>query len=203
MWAVGVVVVGLLVVLGEGKQYTNPVIDSNHPDPGVLIENGMVYAVTTSGDAPDAFPIMVRFCAVCCLWQCFDFSIHLVWLCFVVEMRGGGRLFLSPPPLHLLSFFCVCVCVCGLLSFLISCCLTGCMLKTSVDLVNWNISGHVFPANATGRPSWAVRDFWAPEIHRIAPGLYNVYFAARFGLCMCVIWEDSASCLPASSPLSP
>ena len=108
MWAVGVVVVGLLVVLGEGKQYTNPVIDSNHPDPGVLIENGMVYAVTTSGDAPDAFPIMVRFCAVCCLWQCFDFSIHLVWLCFVVEMRGGGGYFSLPPP-FCLFFVCVCV----------------------------------------------------------------------------------------------
>ena len=99
-------------MLGEGKQYTNPVIDSNHPDPGVLIENGMVYAVTTSGDAPDAFPIMVRFCAVCCLWQCFDFSIHLVWLCFVVEMRGGGAaISLSPPPPPFAFFLWVCVCL--------------------------------------------------------------------------------------------
>ncbi|EGD80953.1 hypothetical protein PTSG_01536 [Salpingoeca rosetta] len=96
-----------LTIRGHGDVH-KPVIDSNHPDPGVLIQDGVVYAVTTSGDAPDAFPIM-----------------------------------------------------------------------TSTDMVNWKLSGHVFPANAAGRPTWAVRDFWAPEIHRISASQYNVYFAAR------------------------
>eukprot|EP00043_Microstomoeca_roanoka_P007610 m.73448 g.73448 ORF g.73448 m.73448 type:complete len:341 (+) comp13893_c0_seq3:255-1277(+) len=39
--------------------YTNPVINANHPDPGVLFYDGKFYAATTSGDNPDAFPIMV------------------------------------------------------------------------------------------------------------------------------------------------
>eukprot|EP01147_Barroeca_monosierra_P004388 gene4388-8525_t len=45
----------------QGNMYTNPVINSNHPDPGVLIHEGTIFAATTSGDAPDAFPIMADY----------------------------------------------------------------------------------------------------------------------------------------------
>ena len=39
--------------------YTNPVINVNSPDPGVLQWNSRFYLVSTTGDAPDAFPIFV------------------------------------------------------------------------------------------------------------------------------------------------
>ncbi|EGD74761.1 hypothetical protein PTSG_06998 [Salpingoeca rosetta] len=87
--------------------YTNPVIDSNHPGPGVLIQDGVVYAVTTSGDAPDAFPIM-----------------------------------------------------------------------TSTDMVNWKLSGHVFPANAAGRPTWALCD-WKREGNGAIPPVPTPIFVQR------------------------
>lgn len=53
----------------QGNMYTNPVINSNHPDPGVLIHEGTIFAATTSGDAPDAFPIMV--CSSCFIYLKF------------------------------------------------------------------------------------------------------------------------------------
>eukprot|EP00056_Hartaetosiga_gracilis_P016348 m.243029 g.243029 ORF g.243029 m.243029 type:complete len:345 (+) comp39807_c0_seq1:8-1042(+) len=89
--------------------YTNPVVDqTNVPDPGVLYHNNLYYAVTTSGNAADKFPI-----------------------------------------------------------------------RTSHDLVNWTLSGFVFPNGSKGTPKWGVSDFWAPEIHFISDKQFNVYFAAR------------------------
>ena len=40
--------------------YTNYVAPGDHPDPGVLPlqHQGLWYVATTTGDAPDAFPIM-------------------------------------------------------------------------------------------------------------------------------------------------
>lgn len=49
-------------------------------------------------------------------------------------------------------------------------------IYTSPDLVTWTPAGHVFPQ--ARKPSWAVSDFWAPEIHRVG-GHYVVYFSAR------------------------
>eukprot|EP00052_Salpingoeca_macrocollata_P015336 m.122126 g.122126 ORF g.122126 m.122126 type:complete len:693 (-) comp19651_c0_seq1:23-2101(-) len=40
--------------------YTNPVKNGNRPDPGAFrYKDGLFYVATTSGDAPDAYPIMV------------------------------------------------------------------------------------------------------------------------------------------------
>eukprot|EP01097_Dermamoeba_algensis_P004040 TRINITY_DN2705_c0_g1_i1.p1 TRINITY_DN2705_c0_g1~~TRINITY_DN2705_c0_g1_i1.p1 ORF type:complete len:347 (-),score=41.61 TRINITY_DN2705_c0_g1_i1:189-1229(-) len=55
-------VVVLLVAISATycEKYINPVIpNANHPDPGVLLYNNMYYAVTTSGDDPNAFPILL------------------------------------------------------------------------------------------------------------------------------------------------
>jgi len=49
-------------------------------------------------------------------------------------------------------------------------------IYTSPDLVTWTRRGNVFPS--ASRPSWAQRDFWAPEIHRVG-GRYVAYFSAR------------------------
>ena len=40
-----------------GGLYDNPVIPTDCPDPGVLLDNGTYYLSCTSGDAADAFPI--------------------------------------------------------------------------------------------------------------------------------------------------
>jgi arabinan endo-1,5-alpha-L-arabinosidase len=88
-----------------GGLYTNAVIPTDCPDPGVL-HDGDTYVLTcTSGDAASAFPIY-----------------------------------------------------------------------TSSDLASWTPAGHVFPAGMW--PSWAVSDFWAPEIHLVGSH-YVVYFSAR------------------------
>jgi hypothetical protein len=47
---------------------------------------------------------------------------------------------------------------------------------TSPDLVSWTAHGHVFPSGHW--PSWAVSDFWAPEVHKVGSH-YVVYFSAR------------------------
>lgn len=47
-------------------------------------------------------------------------------------------------------------------------------IQQSVDLVHWKHMGYVF-AKAT---TWAVQDFWAPEIHNIN-GVYYLYYTAR------------------------
>lgn len=49
-------------------------------------------------------------------------------------------------------------------------------LYTSPDLVHWQPSGNIFPA--ASKPSWAVSDFWAPEIHRVGNG-FVAYYTAR------------------------
>ena len=86
--------------------YLNPVINADHPDPGVLLlEDGSYAAVTTSNNADNAFPI-----------------------------------------LH------------------------------SQDLVHWESKGYVFPQGSW--PTWAYKDMWAPEIHRVN-GNYLIYFTGR------------------------
>jgi beta-xylosidase len=47
-------------------------------------------------------------------------------------------------------------------------------LLHSTDLVNWELTGAVFPH----RPDWAVGDFWAPEISEYR-GHYAVYYVGR------------------------
>ncbi len=49
-------------------------------------------------------------------------------------------------------------------------------LRTSTDLVHWSDAGHIFPS--ASKPSWAVSDFWAPEVHAIGSG-FVAYFTAR------------------------
>ena len=49
-------------------------------------------------------------------------------------------------------------------------------IYTSPDLVSWTLQGHIFPS--ASKPTWAVSDFWAPEIHHVGSG-YVAYFAAR------------------------
>jgi beta-xylosidase len=49
----------LLTILLQTFAYLNPVINSNHPDPGILkLSNNTYIAVSTTGDSPNAFPIM-------------------------------------------------------------------------------------------------------------------------------------------------
>ena len=47
-------------------------------------------------------------------------------------------------------------------------------LLHSTDLVNWDLTGSVFPH----RPDWAVGNFWAPEISEFK-GRYAVYYVGR------------------------
>ena len=49
-------------------------------------------------------------------------------------------------------------------------------IRTSKDLVTWQLAGTIF-TEAT-KPHWADRDFWAPELHRVADR-YVVYYSAR------------------------
>jgi hypothetical protein len=53
---IGVVLL-TLSVLASATPYTNPIVDANCPDPGVVYHNGLYYAVTTSLDAPNMYPI--------------------------------------------------------------------------------------------------------------------------------------------------
>lgn len=102
----GVPLVLLVAALPARAQVErNPVVRKDAPDPGVLRVGHTYYMVTTSGNAPDAFPI-----------------------------------------------------------------------RTSKDLAHWHHAGSVLPR--THRPSWAVSDFWAPEIHKVATH-YVCYFTAR------------------------
>ncbi len=50
-------------------------------------------------------------------------------------------------------------------------------LHTSTDLVHWRPAGAALPASA--RPSWAVGDFWAPEVHRVGSSYMLVYSARQ------------------------
>lgn len=49
-------------------------------------------------------------------------------------------------------------------------------IRASTDLVHWSAKGHVFPS--AGKPTWAVGDFWAPEIHKVG-SQYLAYYTAR------------------------
>ena len=49
-------------------------------------------------------------------------------------------------------------------------------LRVSTDLRTWSNPVPLFAAGAG--PSWAVRDFWGPELHRIGDG-YVLYYSAR------------------------
>ena len=50
----------LIEGLAGGLEYRNPVLDSDHPDPGVVqLHDGSGYlAVLSSGNSPDTFPLM-------------------------------------------------------------------------------------------------------------------------------------------------
>lgn len=63
-------------------------------------------------------------------------------------------------------------------------------IYTSPDLGTWTLQGHVFPSG--NHPSWAVQDFWAPEIH-IVGSHYVVYFAARGSDGMLAVGAASAT----------
>jgi len=53
----------------------------------------------------------------------------------------------------------------------------GCYpIRRSKDLAHWEQIGHVFSDST--KPSWAVKDFWAPELH-VVNGHVNCYFSAR------------------------
>jgi hypothetical protein len=45
----------------------------------------------------------------------------------------------------------------------------------SNDLVNWTEMGHILPSGSV--PAWAMRGFWAPEIHHVGTG-WVAYFTA-------------------------
>jgi GH43 family beta-xylosidase len=49
-------------------------------------------------------------------------------------------------------------------------------IRTSTNLVDWSLAGHIFPS--TGKPTWAMGDFWAPEIHRVGTR-FIAYYTAR------------------------
>lgn len=51
------VCVGASVAEAAAGTYTNPTLHADTPDPGVAFFNGSWYAVTTSGNAADSFPI--------------------------------------------------------------------------------------------------------------------------------------------------
>jgi GH43 family beta-xylosidase len=68
-------------------------------------------------------------------------------------------------------------------------------LYTSTDLVTWTAQGHIFPSGS--KPSWAVSDFWAPEIHRVGTH-YVAYYTARNAAGHLSIGAASSS-----SPLGP
>jgi arabinan endo-1,5-alpha-L-arabinosidase len=68
-------------------------------------------------------------------------------------------------------------------------------IYTSPDLVTWTPQGHVFPAGQW--PTWAVSDFWAPEVHKVGSH-YVVYFSARS-----TTGQLSIGAASAASPLGP
>jgi len=49
-------------------------------------------------------------------------------------------------------------------------------IRTSTDLVHWQQVGSIFPS--ASKPKWAIKDFWAPEIHHVGSH-YVAYFTAR------------------------
>ncbi len=49
-------------------------------------------------------------------------------------------------------------------------------IYVSTDLVHWTAKGHILPTAA--KPTWAVSDFWAPEIHKIGTQ-WVAYWSAR------------------------
>ena len=88
-----------------GGFFTNPVIPSDAPDPGVMFHDNRYYQVNTGGDTNHAYP-----------------------------------------------------------------------LRISSDLKTWNWSGYAFtPGNG---PTWALNNFWAPELHKVG-GKFHIYYSAR------------------------
>jgi arabinan endo-1,5-alpha-L-arabinosidase len=68
-------------------------------------------------------------------------------------------------------------------------------LYTSTDLVSWTPQGHIFASGS--KPSWAMSDFWAPEIHRVGTH-YVAYYTARN-----TAGHLSIGAASSSSPLGP
>ena len=81
-------------------------------------------------------------------------------------------------------------------SFLVATTGGGFALHSSDDLGQWSAAGSVF--NDEDRPRWAVGDFWAPEIHRMPGGSFNVYHTARDSS-----GRLSIGCATSSSPTGP
>jgi beta-xylosidase len=63
-------------------------------------------------------------------------------------------------------------------SFLVATTGGGFALHRSADLSRWDAAGSVFDKESEP-PRWATGDFWAPEIHRMPDGSFNVYHTAR------------------------
>lgn len=72
-------------------------------------------------------------------------------------------------------------------------------IRVSSDLVNWNLTGYIFPPKSPGAPTWAVSDFWAPEIH-VVNGTTLAVFAARNTAGMLSV---GLAISPSGSPLGP
>jgi hypothetical protein len=68
-------------------------------------------------------------------------------------------------------------------------------IYTSPDLVTFTQVGYIFPSGQW--PTWAVSDFWAPEIHHVGSH-YVAYFSARDAAGMLSVGVASAT-----SPLGP
>jgi arabinan endo-1,5-alpha-L-arabinosidase len=49
-------------------------------------------------------------------------------------------------------------------------------IRRSTDLADWEEVGHLFPPGRA--PTWAVADFWAPEVHRVGHR-FVCYYSAR------------------------
>jgi arabinan endo-1,5-alpha-L-arabinosidase len=60
-------------------------------------------------------------------------------------------------------------------TFFVACTGGGYPQFESDDLVHWKPAGHVF--SLKNRPSWASKNFWAPELHHIGDGVV-AYFSA-------------------------
>ena len=70
-------------------------------------------------------------------------------------------------------------------------------IYTSPDLASWTAVGHIFPSGHW--PSWAVSDFWAPEIH-VVGGHFVAYFTARNSAGVLCI--GAASAMSATGPFT-
>ena len=68
-------------------------------------------------------------------------------------------------------------------------------IHKSTDLQTWEFQGYALPRDHA--PSWAQSpdtDFWAPELHEVNPGRFNLYYTLRDNtgaLCIAVATSES------------